>query len=682
MSDQPRGTWPSILSVYAVFVLLRFLQALFLTEPVVIPDELVYKSMAYGFFKWQDFFSLSAEAVGAPTNVGYVLYQLPLSLIFFFRDNFLVAGKLLNALMINAAAFPLYALLKEFVPKREAASGAALALLLPSFGYASFLMAENLYLPLFLSVVYFAFRSFQTGRLSYAAATAAFLLLLFLTKPHALSLLVAIVVCGVILAAAAKPDKVAGAMAPRILRSLAVMGAMLLIVWVVARLVIGGNISRVADFVVAVSRGIPAAVVSVLHSGEVAVSEFLTMVSTHLGVLLFLFLTPLIITAWGFRDALRTRKNNVLVFTGFILFLVFELLALSWFISLFLAPEESFSRLHGRFAAMVFPLLVISFVALRKYVAWTPFRKTVFLAASAAALLAVLPGLNMYFRSPLKFTLAVDYPELAWAAFVPAFWVFAMILLFLITAVLAVTKRNAGYYLVFFVVFALGANIAESWIFSRYYQPPRAATQPARTFIADTIRDPNSRVAVFDNGEIFRTQTVFWLPYRFMRAATLPERTRLDLSDIPEDTDFVILFGTFRVDFTPIRGYRSGNCRVLRLSEHENVTRDFRGVHLDSPGWAWTENKFAYFPREPFQRLIITLNDWKPYLPEKLTVRTDLGEETILLDKARKSITLPYSRFYLFTVNRTFNPRELGINREDDRDLGINLRSAVIEFIE
>jgi hypothetical protein len=41
--------WTSVLFLYGSFVLLRFLQSLLLSEPAVIPDELVYKSMAYGF---------------------------------------------------------------------------------------------------------------------------------------------------------------------------------------------------------------------------------------------------------------------------------------------------------------------------------------------------------------------------------------------------------------------------------------------------------------------------------------------------------------------------------------------------------------------------------------------------------------------------------------------------------
>ncbi|MGB2906558.1 MAG: hypothetical protein WBB73_05630, partial [Candidatus Aminicenantaceae bacterium] len=93
-----------------------------------------------------------------------------------------------------------------------------------------------------------------------------------------------------------------------------------------------------------------------------------------------------------------------------------------------------------------------------------------------------------------------------------------------------------------------------------------------------------------------------------------------------------------------------------------------------------TEQEFAYFPEERFERLVLTLNDWQPYYPQELTIRTNLGSQRIRLNRIQGPITLPYSRSYRFSLDRTFNPRELGINPEDDRELGISLRSAVIEF--
>jgi hypothetical protein len=74
------------------------------------------------------------------------------------------------------------------------------------------------------------------------------------------------------------------------------------------------------------------------------------------------------------------------------------------------------------------------------------------------------------------------------------------------------------------------------------------------------------------------------------------------------------------------------------------------------------------------------LNDWRPYYPRELRIRTSFGDKHIILSRLTGTITLPYSRFYRFSLDSTFNPRELGINPEDDRELGISLRSAVIEF--
>ncbi len=672
--------WASLLFLYASFVLLRFLQSLLLSEPAVIPDELAYKSMAYGFYKWLDPFALSAEAVGAPTNVGYVLYQVLIAFIFFFRDNFLVAGKLFNAFLINATLFPLYGILREFVPRREAALGAALALLLPSFGYSSFLMAENLYFPLFALCVYLIYKSCTGGSLRYALLTAGCLVLCFLTKPHALVLLTAFLVCGGCLAAFFAFKLKDRSSSRRILVNLAAASTLLAASFLAFIGIFGGGIARSAGFNLAVTRGIPSRVASGLGAGEYVFSEFLTMVGAHLGIVLFLFLPPLLLTCWGWARALRERDSKRLAFAGLVLFLLLELAALTLVTSLFFAPEESFVRLHGRFYSMAFPLLIVSLVAFRKQVRWNGPRRIMLLSLSLLGMLALLPGLPVFFGSPVKFTLAIDYPEIAWAAFLPRGLLIAAVLLFYAMTVQLIRKGQAGYYLGFFVLVALLANGAESWILVRYYEPQRLAARPDRTFIRDTIRDPSSRVAVIDPGEIHKFLAVFWLPYRFTYAARLPEDATLKQDEIPEETDFIVLFGDYKLDFQPLRVYRRGRCRILRLASQENVIRDFMGVTLDTSEWGWTEKEFAYFPEERFERLVLTLNDWQPFYARELRIHTANGTQRISLKLLKGPITLPYSRSYRFALDRTFNPRELGINPEDDRELGISIRSAVIEF--
>jgi len=672
--------WTSVLFLYGSFVLLRFLQSLLLSEPAVIPDELVYKSMAYGFFKWQDLFALSPEAVGAPTNVGYVLYQILISLIFFFRDNFLVAGKLVNAFLINATIFPLYRILRDFVPREEAAAGAALALLLPSFGYSSFLMAENLYTPLFVLCVYLIYKSCTEGSLRYPMLTAGCLVLCFMTKPHALSLLAALVACGGFLAAFYAFKVKDRLSSRRVLLSLGAACALLMVSLLAFTGIYGGSFARIAGFNLAVTRGIPSSIVAGFGSQEYVFGEFFTMAAAHLGSVLFLFLVPLLLTCWGWAQAFRERDTKRLAFSSLILFILFELGVMTLVISLFFAPEESFVRLHGRFYSMAFPLLIISFVVFRKRVRWTRARRAVLLSLSLLALFALLPGIPVFFGSPVKFSLAIDFPEVAWAAFLPRVVVAAVVFLFGWMTIQLIRKGRTGLYLGFFVAVALIANCAESWILVRFYEPQRVATRPARTFIRDTIRNPDSRVAVIDPGEIHKFLTVFWLPYNFTLAARLPEHTTLERDEIPEETDFVVLFGEYPLDFQPLRSFRRGKCRILRLASHENVIRDFLGVTLDAPEWGWTEKEFAYFPDERFERLVLTLNDWKPYYPRELMIHTSRGNQRVRLNRIQGPIILPYSRFYRFSLERTFNPRELGINPEDDRELGISLRSAVIEF--
>jgi len=634
--EKEKNSWQSLFLWYGVFVFLRFVISLLFTEPLVIPDELTYKSMAYGFYRWQDFFALTPDMVGAPTNVGYILYQLVLSVIFFFQDNFLIIAKLINSLLINAAIFPLYGILRDFLPPKEAILYAALPLLLPSFGYSSFLMVENMYIPLFSLL----------GFLTY----------FFMIRAK---------------------NRILGR---KILTSMGKLLSILLVLVTVGWLLLGENFSRIVSFNLSVAEGIPSQILRIFGSEIFIPADFLTMTAAHIGGFLFLFLLPFLIILWAWIDAFKDQNEKNLALSSLGLFFLVELIFLALFISVFLSPQESFVRLHGRYYSMIFPLLLISFAAFRKQISWTRFRKATLIFSSVITFLAILPGYSLYFKSPVKFMLPVDYPELAWAAFLPDLVVAAMAVLFIFSAIWVVLKKKAGVYILFFALFALVSNYAQTWTFLSLYQPQRLETRQVRHFIADTIRDQDSRVAVFDTGELYKNLTVFWMPYKYTRAATLPKDSLLKRELIPKDTDFIILFGEYTLDFVPVREYRRGHCRILRLSNHQDMIKDFSGVYPDAPGWNWTKKEFTFIPSEPFERMIITLNEWRSYFSESLIIETDQGERTFWLNRGQSKIILPFSSYYRFSLKKTFNPRLLGLNPEDNRDLGVTIRSAVVEF--
>lgn len=572
ISEKGQSHWKTVFLLYSTFVLLRFLLALLLVEPVVIPDELTYKSMAYGFYKWQNFFALSPEMTGAPTNIGYIFYQFVISPIFVFNGYFLIAGKWLNALVINAAIFPLYGILKNFVPQKEAALSAAIPLLLPSFGYASLLMAENIYIPLFAFFLFTIYKTCSGGSLHFSILSAVSLSLLLLTKPHALTLLVAVGFCGGFLSLFfifQKKDKKLGR---KILISLGIIFSLLVIFAAVFLLLSKDSFPRIFGFASTVTQNIAKEITTIIGTGAFEPKSFIRMAITHLAGLSILLLLPLLVTVWAWIDSFKSGSINRLVFLTFGLFIFLEFFALVLLASIYFSPNESFVRLHGRFLSGIFFFFIISYAAFRKRIEWTKSRKITLGVLTLLTVLILIPARSLYFKFPAKLMLPIDYPEMCWLAFLPPLVVTIVIVMFCLLTIRIMVQNNSRLYFFYFIVLAIIANGAETQALLQTFQPQRLLTRPARVFVAETIRNPDSRVAVFDREELYGNLTVFWIPYHYTKAKFNQKEDILRREDIPEDTDFVILFGEFIVDFTPVWKIREGKCSILCLREKDGST--------------------------------------------------------------------------------------------------------------
>jgi hypothetical protein len=564
--------WKTIIVLYSSFVLLRFLLALLLTEPIVIPDELTYKFMAFGFYKWQNFFALSPGMVGAPTNIGYIFYQFIISPIFIFDGYFFIAGKLLNSLLINATIFPLFGILKDLVPQKTAAVSAALPLLLPSFGFASLLMAENAFIPLTALFLFTLYKTFSGGSLYYSVLSAVVWSLLVLTKPIALTYFITVIVGGGFLGLffiSSGRDKRLGR---NILVSIGIFIFFISLFLVVFLLFSKNNSPRILGFVLAVTKNISKEIIKIIPAEAFDLRQFILLAITHLGGFLIPLLLPFLVTLWAWIDALKTARRKSLVFLTLGLFIFTELLALVLLVSIFYSPAQSFARLHGRFLSMIFFFFIVSFTAFCTQMKWTRARKISLVFMTFLTILALFPG-SFYFKSPERFVLPIDYPEMCWLAFLPPVVVVIMIAFFCFVTIRVIMRNDSKLYFVYFIILSLMSNFAVTQTLLRSYQPQRLLTRPARTFVAATISDPDSKVAVFDRKELYGNLTVFWLPYNYTKAKFNFEEKFLSRKDIPVETDFVILYGEFSLDFTPVSDIREGKCTILFLHEKEAARR-------------------------------------------------------------------------------------------------------------
>lgn len=157
-----------LLTCYGSFVLIRFLLALFTSAyPMINIDEFLY----YGIAR-----SLAAgEGLmfrGQPADFSYILYSLVIVPIYWtgLQNQLLFrALQLWNILLCSLSIFPLYFLACRLTQsKKKALSLACLSMLLPDFMLGQLMMAENVIMPLFYTLMAVAARYMGVGNEKYS----------------------------------------------------------------------------------------------------------------------------------------------------------------------------------------------------------------------------------------------------------------------------------------------------------------------------------------------------------------------------------------------------------------------------------------------------------------------------------------------------------------------------------
>ena len=139
-----------LLALVAGSIVWRGLQARLVASPWIMPDELIYSSLA------RSVASSGELAIRGARSSGYsVLYPLLQSLPFSASTSHAAyaAAKWENAVLMSLAAIPVYLLARRLVPNALALLASALTLLMPSMAYTGLLMTENAFFPLFLLAI-------------------------------------------------------------------------------------------------------------------------------------------------------------------------------------------------------------------------------------------------------------------------------------------------------------------------------------------------------------------------------------------------------------------------------------------------------------------------------------------------------------------------------------------------
>lgn len=169
-----------LILVYIIFVAIKSILSYFISSPTMFADEYLYSQLAKSIF---DNFSLNLN--NAPSDWGMVLYPAILSIGYFFKNitNTYLVFKIINSFLSSLIIFPAYFLAKEFLSSKKSLYLAILISVIPlSFVFAPYILSENLYYPLFLSTIYFIYKSFTNLNIKWDILAGIFLGLTFLTR--------------------------------------------------------------------------------------------------------------------------------------------------------------------------------------------------------------------------------------------------------------------------------------------------------------------------------------------------------------------------------------------------------------------------------------------------------------------------------------------------------------------
>ncbi len=147
-----------LILLYFMFVLVKLLLVSFIPAPSAFSDDYVYVKMAQSFYD-----SLTFSIHGVPTHQYPPLYPIVLSFSYILDDMRYVyfVMKLVNVLLSSLIIFPVFLLAREFLSDKKSLLVAVLVSVLPSnFSFSGYIMAENLFYPLFMFSMYFVYKSF------------------------------------------------------------------------------------------------------------------------------------------------------------------------------------------------------------------------------------------------------------------------------------------------------------------------------------------------------------------------------------------------------------------------------------------------------------------------------------------------------------------------------------------
>lgn len=555
----------TLMIIYLTSVLVRFFIAIIEVQPHIMSDELSYTSMAYNFYKTHSFNSLINY--GAITNLSNILYQFIISPSFLFGDNFYICIKLINCILVSLIILPGYLILKEYLTKEKAILYSAITILMPFNNITSFAMAENLYIPLFLFSFYFSYKMITQHKNYYIIGTSILLSLLFLTKPHAIALILAVFATEFIMViyyAIRKNEEDKKKAIECLIKAILCF----IVIFMLSTLIIKGELSVASIVGTGYSKG-------VMNTNTVfPIIEFLKMTIAHITITNILYFIPLVVCAYSFIDEVK-KKNEadynkiVLIILTILAFISCLIMTLKF--SIVIYKDERFTRLHFRYYYMTFACLYYVCICFIEKINLNIVRKSIIIISYFTInIINVLFSVRKYINEWSTLSDNMDMYVLATKNIII---IGIIIILSIFSLMKFVNNKQARKgYILFYIIFSLLANMTLIQNKVKVMNPYWTTFNSNRSFVAANIEDKNAKVVIFEVGHENRTNIAFWLHYNYTNIVELSvENNKITSSMIPNNSEYIVVFGDVCFDFD-IDKYRkiekTPKCYIIQLTNN------------------------------------------------------------------------------------------------------------------
>ena len=176
-----------LILTYLIVVFVKIVFSFFISSPTGFWDEYIYAKVGRSFYYFNNF-----NIEQNPSPFYPPLYSILISIAYLLKDMDLVylAMKIINAFVSSMIIIPAYLLSKELLKENQQIYVPILILFLPSnFSFSSYLLSENLFYPLFLSAIYFIYKTLKENNLKNNILSSIFISLSYLTRSIGLILI-------------------------------------------------------------------------------------------------------------------------------------------------------------------------------------------------------------------------------------------------------------------------------------------------------------------------------------------------------------------------------------------------------------------------------------------------------------------------------------------------------------